>query len=63
MFPKNGSHPRLVLRSQEILFLSPDPDSASASDMLVFFLDFIHLLERQVAHCWAVPAGKHHPLF
>ena len=40
-----------------------DPDSASASDMLVFFLDFIHLLERQVAHCRAVTAGKHHPLF
>ena len=50
-----------MLGSQEILFVSPDPDSASDCDMLIFFLDFIHLLERQMAHRWAVTAGKHHP--
>lgn len=35
-FPKDGAHPRLVLGSQEILFVSPDPDSASDCDMLIF---------------------------
>lgn len=60
ILPKDGSHPRLVLGSQEILFVSPDPDSASDCDMLIFFLDFIHLLERQMAHRWVVTAGKHH---
>ncbi|KAB1271776.1 Glycerophosphodiester phosphodiesterase domain-containing protein 4, partial [Camelus dromedarius] len=40
-----------------ILFLSPDSDSASDSDMLVFFLAFMHLLERQMAHHWALTKG------
>ena len=60
-FPKNGTHARLVLGSQEILFVSPDPDSASGGDVLVFCLDSVHLLERQVAHRRVVIAGKHHP--
>ena len=50
-----------MLGSQEILFVSPDPDSASGGDVLVFFLDSVHLLERQVAHRRVVIAGKHHP--
>ena len=61
MFPKDSSDPSLVLRSQDILFISPDPDSDNNSVLLIFVMDFINLLERQVAHHWAVIAGKHHP--
>ena len=61
MFPKDSSDPSLVLRSQGILFISPDPDSDNNSVFLTFVMDFINLLERQVAHHWAVTAGKHHP--
>ena len=61
MFPKDSSDPSLVLRSQDILFISPDPDSDNNSVLLIFVTDFINLLERQVAHHWAVIAGKHHP--
>ena len=61
MFPKDSSDPSLVLRSQDILFISPDPDSDNNSVLLTVVMDFINLLERQVAHHWAVIAGKHHP--
>ena len=61
MFPKDSTDPSLVLRSQDILFISPDPDSDNNSVLLIFVMDFINLLERHVAHHWAVIAGKHHP--
>ena len=48
-----------MLGSQEILFVSPDPDSDNNSVLLTFVMDFINLLERQVAHHWAVTSGKH----
>lgn len=49
-------------RSQEILSVSPDPGSASDSDMLIFFVDFMQVLARKVDDSWAVTAGKHHPI-
>ena len=61
MSTKDSSYPSLVLRSQDILFFPPDPDSDSDSVLLIFSLDFINLLERQVVHHRAVTAGKHHP--
>lgn len=48
--------------SQEILSVSPDPDSANDSDMLGFYVDFMRALAREVADSWAVTAGKHHPI-
>lgn len=60
---KDSSDSSLVPGSQDIHFVFSDPDSASGWNMLIFFLAPIHLLEREVAHHWAVPAGKHHPLF
>ena len=48
-------------RSQDILFISLDHGSDSDSVLLVFDVDFINFLEREMAHHWAVTAGKHHP--
>ena len=61
MFPKDSSDPSLVLRSQGILFISLDHGSDSDSALLIFDVDFINFLEREMAHRWAVTAGKHHP--
>ena len=36
MFPKDSSDPSLVLRSQGVLFISPDPDSDNDSVLLTF---------------------------
>lgn len=46
--------------SQDILFVSPEPDFDNDSVFLTFVMDFINLLERKVAHHRAVTAGKHH---
>lgn len=48
--------------SQEKLSVSPDRDSDSDYDMLIFSLDFMQVLARQVADSWAVTSGKHHPI-
>lgn len=48
--------------SQEIFSVSPDPDSANDSAMLICFVDFMPTLAREVADSWAVTAGKHHPI-
>lgn len=51
-------------KSGDFFFFSvlSDPDSASDSDMHVFSVDFMHLLERKVADSWALTEGKHHPV-
>ena len=49
-----------MLGSQEILFVSPDPGSDNDSVFLTFVMDFINLLERQVAYHRAVTSGRHH---
>lgn len=61
---KDSFNSSLVPGSQEIFFFSvlSDPDSASDSDMHVFSVDFMHLLERKVADSWALTEGKHHPV-
>lgn len=51
--------------SEEIVlfcFVSADPGYASDSDMRFFSVDFMHLLERQVADVWTLAEGKHHPV-
>lgn len=62
VIPQNSSDSVLVPRCQEILSVSPGPGSASDCDNLIFFVDFIHILEGQVADYWVVTAGKHHPI-
>ena len=59
-FLKDSYDQSLLHGSQNILFVSPDPGSDNDSVFLTFVMDFINLLERQVAHHRAVTSGRHH---
>lgn len=59
---KDSSDPSLVPGSKGILSVSLDPDSASDFAILVFYVDFKRLLERQVVDSWAFTEGKRHPV-
>lgn len=59
-FLKHSYDQSLLHGSQNTLFVSPDPGSDNDSIFLIFVMDFVNFLERQVAHHRAVTSGKHH---